>query len=143
MAGKRGGPHPQTPLGFPAPHLHRPVDVEVMQERVLDLGQNLTEELEHLLPHAGGVLRGRAEGRSGEGAVPLGTLPSSPARGHLLCKPPSLTVGTGPLCAARPRPTSFFSISLSSLNTQVGSVLITTVSPDTRLVLSTSWLSEG
>ena len=29
-----------------------------MQERVLHLGQNLAEELEHLLPHAGWVLRG-------------------------------------------------------------------------------------
>lgn len=51
-----------------------------MQERVLDLGQNLAEELEHLLPHAGGVLRGRVEVRSREGAVSLRTLPSSTAR---------------------------------------------------------------
>lgn len=103
------GPHPQTPLGFLAPHLHRPVDVEVMQERVLDLGQNLAKELEHLLPHAGGVLRGRAEGRSGEGAVPLRARPPSTA-----WRAPSLQaafpVRTGPLCTARPLPTSFFSI---------------------------------
>lgn len=50
-----------------------------MQERVLDLGQNLAKELEHLLPHAGGVLRGRAEGLSGDGAVPLRALPSATA----------------------------------------------------------------
>lgn len=29
-----------------------------MQERVLHLGQNLAKELQHLLPHAGWVLRG-------------------------------------------------------------------------------------
>lgn len=46
---------PDTPWP-PGPYLHRPVDAEVMQQRVLHLGQNLAEELEYLLPHAWGVL---------------------------------------------------------------------------------------
>lgn len=47
--------YPDNP-GFLAPHLHRPVDAEVMQQGVLHLGQDFAEELEHLLPHAWGVL---------------------------------------------------------------------------------------
>lgn len=86
------GPHPQTALGFLAPHLHRPVDVEVMQERVLDLGQNLAEELEHLLPHAGGVLRGRQRAGQQREPCPSEHCPPPPLPGgHLLCQPPSLS----------------------------------------------------
>lgn len=72
MTGKRGGlaPRPSPPLGFFAPHLHGPMDAEVMQERVLHLGQHLAEELEHLLPHAWWVLRAREQRLSGQEAVP-------------------------------------------------------------------------
>lgn len=94
---------PTPPLGFFAPHLHGPVDAEVMQERVLHLGQHLAEELEHLLPHAWRVLRAREQRLSGQEAVPPAWstapvppfLPPSLLWGHLLHTPPPLTVETG------------------------------------------------
>lgn len=99
------GLDPQTPLGLLAPHLHRPVDVEVMQEGVLHLGQNLAEELEYLLSHPWGVLsvkeqsaRQKMEPAHCLGcSPPLGhstILPWSPLREHIFCKAPSLTTGT-------------------------------------------------
>lgn len=52
----KGSPMPDT-LCLLGPHLHRPVDTQVVQQRVLHLGQDLAEELEYLLSHAWGVLR--------------------------------------------------------------------------------------
>lgn len=56
------GLDPQTPLGFLVLYLHGPVDIEIMQEGMLHLGQKLAEELEYLLSHARGVLRGQEAG---------------------------------------------------------------------------------
>lgn len=82
LVGRRGA-SPWTTLGCLAPHLHRPVDVEVMQEGVLHLGQNPAEELKHLLPHAWGVLRAGSRAEPGVLLLPpshhcsKGTFPTS------------------------------------------------------------------
>lgn len=47
------------------PHLHGPVDVEVVQERVLQLPQHPAEEEQDLLPHPGGIL-GQGHGDRGQ-----------------------------------------------------------------------------
>lgn len=76
-----------------------------MQEGMLHLGQNLAEELEHLLPHAWRVLRVRGECLSvrRRGHAPARTAPPFTARRGLLRQPLSLTLGNRPplRCQAR------------------------------------------
>ena len=76
-----------------------------MQEGMLHLGQNLAEELEHLLPHAWRVLRVRGQSAcqsGGEATPPPGPLlPSLRGGAFSASLPPSL-LATGLLYAAKP-----------------------------------------
>lgn len=99
--------HPAPDPGCGA-HLHWPVHVEVVQERVLHLPQHPAEEEEDLLPHPGGVLAGRQGQASARAQLPI-CVPSFPVFGpNRMPAHPAVSGGSlqeyPPICSPKTMP---------------------------------------